>query len=258
MRADLSGKVALVTGAGRGIGAAIAGLLAANGCLVAASDLDGASAAAIAAGLPCGLGLAMDVRDEAAIAAGMAAILERFGRLDILVNNAGVNTLVGRAPIDAFPLAEWRRVIGVDLEGVFLVSRHALAPMLRQGSGRVINIASIAGLVALRLQCAFAAAKAGVVNLTRAMAIELAPRGVLVNAVAPGSTLTDATRALFYDENGAFSASAEALLAHIPLRRPARPEEIAQAVLFLAAPASSAITGHILTVDGGWTAGFAA
>jgi NAD(P)-dependent dehydrogenase (short-subunit alcohol dehydrogenase family) len=128
--------------------------------------------------------------------------------------------------------------------------------MLPQKSGRIINIASVAGLVPLRLQCPFVAAKAGVVNLTRAMALELGPRGILVNCIAPGSVLTEGTRQLFYGEGGKFKDSVQRLLDHIPLGRPGTPEEIAHAALFLAAPESSYVNGHILTVDGGWTAGY--
>jgi NAD(P)-dependent dehydrogenase (short-subunit alcohol dehydrogenase family) len=127
--------------------------------------------------------------------------------------------------------------------------------MKQQRSGKIINIASIAGLVPLRLQCAFVAAKAGVVNLTKAMALELAPHGILVNAIAPGSTLTDGTRKLFYGEDGKFKESVQRLLDHIPLARPGTVQEIAHAALFLAAPESSYIAGHTLVVDGGWTAG---
>jgi len=128
--------------------------------------------------------------------------------------------------------------------------------MKKQRAGKIINIASIAGLVPLRLQCAFIAAKAGVVNLTKAMAIELGSSGILVNGIAPGSTLTDGTRKLFYGEDGSFRDSVQKLLDHIPLGRPAETEEIAHAALFLAAPESSYITGHVLTVDGGWTSGY--
>ena len=127
--------------------------------------------------------------------------------------------------------------------------------MIRQNAGRIINIASVMGLVGARLQCAFTAAKAGVINLTRSTALELAPHGILVNCVAPGSTLTDATKGLFYSEGALMKERAERMLSHIPLGRPGTPEEIAQAALFLAAPESSYITGQILSVDGGWTAG---
>src|ERR1041384_7686490 len=128
--------------------------------------------------------------------------------------------------------------------------------MIRQGSGRIINIASIAGLVPLRLQSAFVAAKAGVVNLTKSMALELGPRGILVNGIAPGSILTEGTKQLFYGDDGKFKDSVEKLLAHIPLGRPGNVDEVAQCALFLADPQNSYMNGHILVVDGGWTAGY--
>ena len=183
--------------------------------------------------------------------------ISTHGRLDIVVNNAGVNTMAHRVDIDQFPREEWDRLIGVDLTGLFDVSRFAARVMRVQRSGRIINIASIAGLVPLRLQCAFVAAKAGVVNLTKAMALELGPHGILVNGIAPGSTLTDGTRGLFYGEDGLFRASVQQMIAHIPLGRPAEVREIAVAALFLADPENSYTNGHILTVDGGWTAGYA-
>ena len=128
--------------------------------------------------------------------------------------------------------------------------------MRKQGAGRIINIASIVGLVPLRLQCAFVAAKAGVVNLTRAMALELGPHGILVNGIAPGSTLTEGTKQLFYGEGGKFRDNVQRMLDHVPLGRPATTDEIAVAALFLADPENSYMNGHILTVDGGWTAGY--
>jgi len=129
--------------------------------------------------------------------------------------------------------------------------------MRAQGSGRIINIASIAGLVPLRLQCAYVSAKAGVVNLTRAMALELGPLGILVNGIAPGSTLTEGTRKLFYGDDGLMRENAQRMLEHVPLGRPGNVDEIAVAALFLADPENSYMNGHILTVDGGWTAGYA-
>src|SRR6185436_18722491 len=177
-------------------------------------------------------------------------------RLDILVNNAGTNTLHERVNIDQFSLPEWDRILKVDLTGLFLVSRLAARPMLSQGSGRIINIASVAGLVPLRLQSAYVAAKAGVVNLTRSMALELGPQGILTNCVAPGSIVTRGTRALFYGSEGEKTEIAQSLLSHVPLGRPGTPEEIAHAVTFLVSPEASYINGAVLTVDGGWTAGY--
>jgi len=256
MQVDLTGEVALVTGAGRGIGKAIADALAANGAKVLYTDIDVASAESAAAAVPGSIALRLDVSDAEDVEAGVARAIDRFGRLDILVNNAGINTLAHRVNVDQFPLDEWERILKVDLTGLFLMSKAAAAPMLKQRSGRIINIASVAGLVPLRLQSAFVAAKAGVVNLTKSMAMELGPQGVLVNGIAPGSIMTDGTRQLFYGEDGKFREFAATLLAHVPVGRPGTPEEVAHAALFLAAPESSYVNGHILTVDGGWTAGY--
>lgn len=256
MTVDLTGKVAFITGAAGGIGSAMAREFARNGAAVAVVDINAEGARAVAETLPDAIGLAMDVRDTAAIEAAVAAVMARWGRLDILINNAGINTMAHRVHIDEFPIEEWHRIISVDLDGLFLVSRAAMRPMLAAGSGRVINIASVAGLVPLRLQSAFVAAKAGVVNLTKSMALELGPRGVLTNAITPGSTLTEGTRKLFYGADGSFSDRVRDMLAHVPLGRPAEAEEIASAALFLADPESAYINGHILSVDGGWTAGY--
>ena len=256
MKTNLAGMAALVTGGARGIGAAIAEALAANGARVAVADIDAAGAAAMAARLPGAIGCGMDVREPAQAQQAVAAMLAAFGRIDILVNNAGVNTLAHRVDIDAFPEAEWHRITGVDLDGVFQVSRNVVPQMRAQGGGRIVNIASVVGLVPLRLQSAFAAAKAGVINLTKAMALELGPAGIRVNGIAPGSVLTEVTRQLFYAEDGSFHARVARLMQHIPLGRPGTPQEIANAALFLASEDSACVHGHILTVDGGWTAGF--
>jgi NAD(P)-dependent dehydrogenase (short-subunit alcohol dehydrogenase family) len=257
MKIELTGKIALVTGAARGIGQAIADVLANNGATVVYTDVDEAALLETVAKSP-GQALAetMDVTNESQVNEIVDSVVKRFGRLDILVNNAGVNTLAHRVTTDEFPTEEWRRILDVDLDGLFLVSKAAARAMRRAGSGRIINIASVGGLVPLRLQCAFVAAKAGVINLTKAMAIEWGQDGVLVNAIAPGSTLTDGTRKLFYGEDGSFHVKAQELIDHIPLGRPAEVEEIAHVALFLAAPESSYITGSVITVDGGWTAGY--
>ncbi len=249
MRVDLTGKIALVTGAARGIGLAIADRLAREGATVVRTDI-------IAPDEPNALPL--DVTDEAQVDATIAAVIAQHGRLDILVNNAGIGTgPEDRTDIDKVSTAQWNRVLQVDLTGVFLVSRAGAAAMIAQGGGgRIINIASVVGLVPLRLQSAYVAAKAGVANLTKSMALELAKHGILVNAIAPGSTETDAWRNWINDASSEQQTLYTRLLSHIPLGRAAKPEEIAHAALFLAAPASSYITGHVLTVDGGWTAGY--
>jgi 3-oxoacyl-[acyl-carrier protein] reductase len=257
MKCDLSGKVSLVTGAAQGIGQSIADRLAANGSRVVYTDLDPLTSAAAAGRFVGAVGLRMDVTSAKEIEAVIGQIVTQFGRLDILVNNAGVNTLAHRVPIDQFPREEWDRLLSVDLTGLYEVSRVAARVMRDQRSGRIINIASIVGLVPLRLQCAFVAAKAGVVNLTRAMALELGSCGILVNGIAPGSTLTEGTRQLFYGEGGKFREQVQRMLDHVPLGRPATTDEIAVAALFLADPENSYMNGHILTVDGGWTAGYA-
>jgi len=257
MQCDLGGKVAFVTGAANGIGSAIARRLSQNGCAVAIADIDMENAVRMAASLPRAMAVSVDIRDEAAIDRAVAATVERFGRLDILVNNAGVNTFAHRVDIDAFPTEEWHRIISIDLDGLFLVTRGASRAMLAGGGGgRIVNIASVVGLAAMRLQSPFVAAKAGIVHLTRSMALELGARGINANAVAPGSIMTEGTRQLFYGDSGKFHARMQAFMDHIPLGRPGTVDEIAEAVLFLSAPESRYVNGHVLTVDGGWTAGF--
>jgi 3-oxoacyl-[acyl-carrier protein] reductase len=255
MKVNLNGEVALVTGAARGIGKAIAGLLAENGGRVIVADIDLAAAEATAGGIAGARPLRMDVTDPAVVAAGIGEISREFGRLDILVNNAGLNTVAHRVTIEQFPLEEWDRIVNVDLRGVFIVSKEGVKVMAAQGGGRIVNIASVLGVVPARLQCAYNAAKAGVVNLTQSMALELAGRGIRVNGVAPGSTITDATRELFYGQGAAMGDRAKQLLSHVPMGRAGEAREIAQAVLFFAAPESSYITGQVLCVDGGWSAG---
>jgi 3-oxoacyl-[acyl-carrier protein] reductase len=257
---NLTGKVAIVTGGNGGIGLGMARGLADAGASIAVVGRNEAKSQAAVADLKArgvkALAVSADVTDKAAVADMVARVSRELERIDILVNNAGINTLAHRVTLDEFPREEWDRILAVDLTGLYEVSKAAARIMRAQGSGRIINIASIAGLVPLRLQCAYVAAKAGVVNLTRAMALELAPYGILVNGIAPGSILTDGTRRLFYAEDGSFHAHAQRMLDHVPLGRPGLPEEIAVAVLFLADPENSYTNGHILTVDGGWTAGY--
>ena len=260
MKVALDGQVALVTGGAQGIGRAIVDALLDNGARVAIVDIDREAgkktAAAIGeAGGTC-LFVEGDVSDATQMEAAAEQVAARFGAIQILVNNAGINTRRERVPIHQYALEDWHRILETDLTGVFTTSRAVIPYLLRNGDGRIVNISSIAGLVPLRLQSAYVAAKAGVANLTRSMALELGPQGILVNAVAPGSTLTRGTEALFYGPDGEYSENAASLISHIPLGRPGTPAEIAAAVLFLVSPDASYVNGTILTVDGGWTAGY--
>lgn len=260
MKVAIDGQVALVTGGAQGIGRAIVDALLDNGARVAIVDIDRdagkKTAAAIGeAGGTC-LFVEGDVSDATQMEAAAEQVAARFGAIQILVNNAGINTRRERVPIHQYALEDWHRILETDLTGVFTTSRAVIPYLLRNGDGRIVNISSIAGLVPLRLQSAYVAAKAGVANLTRSMALELGPQGILVNAVAPGSTLTRGTEALFYGPDGEYSENAASLISHIPLGRPGTPAEIAAAVLFLVSPDASYVNGAILTVDGGWTAGY--
>jgi NAD(P)-dependent dehydrogenase (short-subunit alcohol dehydrogenase family) len=257
MRVDLNGKVSVVTGAGGGIGKAIALMLAGNGADVVVNDVNEAGAQAtrdeiIAMGRRSRVVIA-DVGETEQVKEMVDQTIDEFERIDILINNAGINR--GRVPIHLFEEDDWSQTLKTDLDGVFHCSKAVAAHMVEAGSGKIVNIASVAGVVPLRLQSAYVAAKAGVINLTRGMALELGPHNINVNAVAPGSTLTEGTKGLFYSQEARFSDQAQRLLDHIPLGRPAVPEDIAHAVTFLASEAAGYITGNILVVDGGWTAG---
>jgi len=260
MQVDLRARVAIVTGAAQGIGQAIAIQLAANGAHVAILDIDVEKAQETAgqlraAGGKC-LVLHADVSSAAQVAEAVEGVVRQLGGIDILVNNAGINLASGREPIHRYAEADWSRILRVDLDGVFYSSKAVIPHLISRGAGRIVNIASVLGLVPARLQSAFVAAKAGVINLTKSMALELAPHNILVNAIAPGSTLTPVTERFIYAPDGTYSDKTQSLLSHIPLGRPAQPREIASAALFLVAPEASYITGSTLTVDGGWTAGY--
>jgi NAD(P)-dependent dehydrogenase (short-subunit alcohol dehydrogenase family) len=256
MKVELKGRLALVTGAARGIGRSIALALADNGATVAVNDVTngeptceeirrrGGKAAFYQA----------DVSDVDAVSAMVVNVERDQGPIDILVNNAGVNVGSDRRPIDEFLDSDWHRIIRVDLDGVFYCSRAVSARMVKRGKGTIINIGSVFGVVPARLQCAYTAAKAGVLNFTRSHALEVGQYGVRVNGIAPGSILTEGTKTLFYNPES--KQKAESLLSHIPLGTPGEPEDIAAAVLYLASDDAKYVTGHVLVVDGGWTAGF--
>ena len=260
MQVNLQNQVAFITGGAQGIGRAIVEQILANGAAVAIIDIQEqvAQQTVKELGGPNDklIALGGDVSDAEGMKRVADEVAARFGKITILVNNAGINTLKDRRPIHEFSMSDWQRIMQVDLTGVFATSQAVVPHLIKAGGGRIVNISSIAGQVPLRLQSAYVAAKAGVINLTKSMALELGPQKILVNGVAPGSTLTAATRALFYAADGSYSQNAASLLSHIPVGRPGEPEEIAAAVLFLVAPEASYINGCIITVDGGWTAGY--
>ena len=221
MKVDLKGQVALVTGGAQGIGRAIAKLLASNGSRVAIVDINPEVAQETVHEIESSGGTALSLEGDVSNAAQMSRavdqVMQEWHRLSILINNAGINTLGGRVPIHEYAEKDWEQILKVDLTGVYVASKATIPALLRNSGGRIVNISSIAGLVPLRLQSAFVAAKAGVVNLTRSMALELGPQGILVNAVAPGSTLTQGTEKLFYGADGAYTENAASLLSHISL-----------------------------------------
>jgi 3-oxoacyl-[acyl-carrier protein] reductase len=243
----LEGKVAIVTGASRGIGRAIAVALASEGAKVVVNYASSASAAEAVVAEINGLGngseaiaVPADVSKEAEVDSLIKSAIDKWGRVDVLVNNAGItrDTLLLRMKLE-----DWQSVIDLNLTGVFLTSRAIAKIMLKQKSGRIINIASVSGLMGNAGQGNYSAAKAGVIGFTKTVAKELASRGITVNAVAPGFIATDMTADL---------KNTEEILKFIPLGRYGQPEEIAGMVRFLAAdPAAAYITGQVFNVDGG-------
>src|SRR3954453_8582213 len=242
-------EVAIVTGAGRGIGQAIATSLAAEGASVVVADIDTESARRVADKIVAGGGRAIaiqaDVAEPAQVHSLIADTLARFGRLDVLVNNAGIGS---NQPFLETTLEEWELQLRVNLTGTFLCGQAAAKAMLKNTGGRIVNVASISGQRGGQGRAAYGAAKAGVILLTRVMAVELAPLGVHVNAIAPGPVDTEQSRGTHTE------ATRRAYRERIPAGRYGELEEMPAAALFLASDESSFVAGHVLNVDGGFLA----
>ena len=246
-------KVAIVTGAGNGIGLAIAQALCAEGAAVVVAEINQASAERAAAQLAAGGGQALavptDVADEHAVERMVARALERFGRIDILINNAGV---VAHKLLIEMDRADWERQLAVQLTGPFLTSKHVARHMIaRGGGGKIVNISSVAALMGRVKGGAHCASKAGLTLLTKVLAMELGAHGITVNAVAPGLVETPAQK----EEINLSSEYQQRYLQELPLGRVGQPSDIARAVLFLASDEADWISGQLYVVDGGLMSG---
>jgi len=242
---QFSSKIALVTGAARGIGQGIAIELAKEGADVAVTSRDPATCAETVAAIQAlgrkAIAIGIDVANAASVDAGVEAVIKEFGKIDICVNNAGVtkDMLLMRMTEQ-----EWDTVLDTNLKGTFLVSRAVVRPMMKQRSGAIVNISSIIGLTGNAGQCNYSASKAGMIALTKSTAKELASRGIRVNAIAPGFIQSRMTDALPEELK-------KSVLENIPLKRFGTPEDIAKVVVFLAGDSASYITGQTLSVNGG-------
>jgi NAD(P)-dependent dehydrogenase (short-subunit alcohol dehydrogenase family) len=253
MTGRLEGKVAIVTGAGSGIGQAAALRFAAEGARVVCADVDGPAADRTADQAPGSVAVATDVASSASVEAMVDAAVATFGRVDVLYANAGVGGVGTAVSTDE---AEWDRVVGVNLKGVWLCAKHVLPHMVAAGGGSIVNQASIGGLEGVPGVLAYAASKAGVIGITRQMALDFGPSGVRVNAIAPGTVVTPLVRGIWEQGAGLVGGSSEeervaAAAALYPLRRVGRPEDVANLALFLASDESSWVTGAVYVVDGG-------
>ena len=243
---QLDGKVALVTGASRGLGAGIATGLREAGATVVGTSRDSKSAAQLAEHLGT-VPAVMDVTDVASVQASVDRVASEFGHLDLLINNAGLNIPQSVFEVDE---ASWDSVIDTNLKGTFFATQTAARHMVTRGEGgRIINVASQAGVVGIEERSAYGASKSGVILLTKVLAIELAQHEITVNAVAPTFISTELTRSTLEDPEWR-----ERILSRIPLGRVGGVEDVVAATVYLASPAGAMVTGHTLLVDGGWTA----
>ena len=243
----LTGRVAMVTGAARGIGLAIASRLAEEGAKIAIADINGDGAAHAAERIGgAAMGVRVDVTDTASIAAGIAAVVERLGTIDVLVNNAGWDKV---EPFVRSEEAIWDTVIAINLKGPIACTRAVLDSMIERRSGKIVSISSDAGRVGSAGEAVYAGAKAGIIGFSKTLARELARYGINVNVVCPGPTNT----ALFHEMAGGNEKLASSLKQAIPLGRLGEPEDLAGAVAFLASDDASFVTGQTLSVSGGLT-----
>lgn len=247
---DLKNKVAIVTGSRRGIGKEIALALAKAGANVVVSDINLDDCNKVVEEIKAigkkGLAVKADVSNPEDVSQMINLTTEKFGKIDILVNNAGIYMQKSLTDVTE---QDFDRVLDINLKGVFLCSKAAVPEMIKQGKGKIINITSIAGQVGFANSSAYCASKGAIINMTRELALELAQYKINVNAIGPGVIETDMTKELLKDK-----ATRETLLANIPLSRIGKPEDIANAALFLASDNSDYITGITLFVDGGWIA----
>lgn len=245
---DLTGKVAIVTGAANGIGLAVAELFAQCGAQLALFDMSPSVSelpARLAGGANRHLAIALDVTDSAAIALAIKQVVEHFGKIDILINNAGVALLESAATLSE---SDWDKTMAVNLKAPFMLAQAAGRHMIRQHYGRIVNLASQASVIALERHVAYCASKAALIGLTKVLAVEWAPHGVTVNAVSPTVVETELGKKAWAGKVG------EEMKAKIPVGRFGRPGEVAELILYLASDRAAMINGENILIDGGYTA----